>query len=78
MGNLVRKPAQILYNDITTKTVTLGEENAFLLFAEYNAIKLGDEILDFVKTSYAAGTKQVATVTPKIVHPALVEMLSCL
>lgn len=69
MGNLVRKPAVLYFNTIDAATITYSAGNE-LVFKDYNAIAPSDEILKFKKTSYAAGTVQVDTITPVIPYPA--------
>jgi len=68
MGNLVRKKTQILVNSIDATSVRYAV-GAPLFFKEYNEIAITDTILKFKKSSTAAGTSQVSTITPAIVYP---------
>lgn len=69
MGNLVRKPVQLFYNTIDANTITYSATNP-LAIANWNQIAQTDEVVKFKKSSYAAGTAMVDTVTPVIAYPA--------
>lgn len=68
MGNLVRKPNQVLFNSIDSGTLTYGATTG-LVIKDYGFISINDEVVKFKKATTVAGTAKVVTVTPQIAYP---------
>ncbi len=70
MGNLVRKPAQILKNSIVSGDVVYSESAGDpMIFPDYNKIESGT-IVKFSKSIESAGVKHSIAVHPDIAYPS--------
>lgn len=68
MGNLVRKPAQVLLNTVDADSLTYSSGEG-LQIKDYNFFPEDVEVIKFLKASTVAGTNKVVTVTPVIAYP---------
>lgn len=69
MGNLTRKPVQILLNEVDANSLKLKDSNKTLVIAEYGTIKLAG-VQEFFKHTTAASAVKTQSLTIKPYYPS--------